>query len=163
MIRVRRLDVDDAAAFRAVRLECLRLHPENFGTVWEVERERPAGDFAATLAAHQFWGGFEGEALAGIVGFYVMPRAKERHRGVLYAMYVRESARGTGMAAALVQAVIEHARPLVDMIWLKVAVANAPARALYARFGFTVYGLEKASLRVGGRNIDQEYQVLALR
>lgn len=163
MMETRRLGPDDAAAFREARLECLRLHPENFGTVWEVEKQRPLAHFAAMLDEHQFWGGFRGGALDGIVGFYVMPRAKERHRGVLYAMYVRHTARGTGMAGALVQAVIDHARPLVDLIWLKVAVANAPARALYARFGFEIYGLEKASLRVDGRDVDQEYRVLTLR
>jgi ribosomal protein S18 acetylase RimI-like enzyme len=92
-----------------------------------------------------------------------MPRATERHRGVLYAMYVREAARGTGMAEALVRAVIDHAKPLVDLIWLKVAAGNEPARRLYARLGFETYGLEKASLRVGGRDIDQEYRVLMLR
>ena len=54
-------------------------------------------------------------------------------------------------------------KPRQNPIWLKVAVANAPARALYARFGFEVYGLEKASLRVDGRDVDQEYRVLMLR
>jgi ribosomal protein S18 acetylase RimI-like enzyme len=162
-MEIRRLGPEDAAAFREARLECLRLHPENFGTVWEVEKERPAADFAAMLDEHRFWGGFRGANLDGIVGFYVMPRAKERHRGVLYAMYVREAARGTGLADALVRTVIDHARPLVDLIWLKVAAANEPARRLYARFGFEVYGLEKASLRVDGRDIDQEYRVLMLR
>jgi ribosomal protein S18 acetylase RimI-like enzyme len=160
---VRRLDPADAEAFREVRLECLRLHPENFGTVWETERERPLDDFRRLLEEHRFWGGFRDGGLDGIVGFYVMPRARERHRGVLYAMYVRPAARGTGMAGALVQAVVDHARPLVDLIWLKVAAANAPARALYARFGFEVYGLEKASLRIDGRDVDQEYRALMLR
>ncbi|MBI1181257.1 MAG: GNAT family N-acetyltransferase [Alphaproteobacteria bacterium] len=160
---VRRLGPDDADTFRHVRLECLRLHPDAFGTVWEVERERPVADFRRILADHQFWGGYVEESLAGIVGFYVMPRAKERHRGVLYAMYVRASARGSGLSSLLMQAVIDHARPLVDLIWLKVAADNAPARALYDRFGFQVYGLETSSLRHAGRDIDQEYRVLMLR
>lgn len=162
MMEIRRLNADDAPAFRQARLECLHLHPENFGTVWDVEKERPLADFAHMLEEHQFWGGYVNGVLEGIVGFYVMPRAKERHRGVLYAMYVRGGARGTGMAGALVQTVIDHARPLVDLIWLKVAVENEPAKRLYARFGFEVYGLEKASLRVDGRDVHQEYQALTL-
>ncbi len=162
-MEIRRLGPRDAADFRETRLECLRLHPENFGTVWEVEKERPVADFARMLDEHRFWGGWRDGALDGIVGFYVMPRVKERHRGVLYAMYVRDAARGTGMAGALVQAVIDHARPLVDLIWLKVAAANEPAKRLYDRFGFEPYGLEKASLRLDGRDVDQEYRVLMLR
>ncbi len=162
-MEIRRLEPNDAASFREIRLECLRLHPENFGTVWEVEQARPLADFTAMLGEHQFWGGHVNGALRGIVGFYAMPRAKERHRGVLYGMYVGEAARGTGMAGALVQTVIDHARPLVDLIWLKVAAGNEPARRLYARFGFEVYGLERASLRLDGRDIDQEYRVLMLR
>ena len=64
---------------------------------------------------------------------------------------------------ALAAASVTLARPLVDLIWLKVAVSNEPAKALYARFGFEAYGLEKASLRIDGRDIDQEYRVLMLR
>ena len=160
MMDVRRLDPSDIAAFRAVRLECLELHPENFGTVWEVEREQPDSHFRHMLEEHQFWGGFMDGSLAGIVGFFVMPRAKERHRGVLYAMYVRPAARGTGLGNRLVQVVIDHARPLVDLVWLRVAAGNAPAKALYARFGFRTYGLEQSSLKIDGVSIDQEYQVL---
>ena len=99
-MEIRRLGPRDAADFRETRLECLRLHPENFGTVGEVEKERPLADFARMLDKHRFWGGWRDGALDGIVGFYVMPRAKERHRGVLYAMYVRDAARGTGMTPA---------------------------------------------------------------
>ena len=162
-MEIRRLGPGDAAAFRTARLECLRLHPENFGTVWEVENQRPITDFARMLQEHEFWGGWRDGVLEGIAGFYVMPRAKERHRGVLYAMYVRERARGTGLAGELVETVIAHARSLVDLIWLKVAATNEPAKRLYARFGFETYGLEKASLRVDGRDVDQEYRVLMLR
>jgi hypothetical protein len=87
MMDVRRLSPSDTAAFRAARLECLELHPDPFGTVWEVEREQPDSHFRHMLEKHQFWGGFVDGSLAGIVGFFVMPRAKERHRDVLYARF----------------------------------------------------------------------------
>ncbi|MEN3952471.1 GNAT family N-acetyltransferase [Iodidimonas sp. SYSU 1G8] len=162
-MEIRRIGSSETEAFREIRLECLRLHPDAFGTVWEVEREQPDSHFERMLQDHQFWGGFLEGRLSGIVGFYVMPRAKERHRGVLYAMYVRPAAHGTGLADKLVDAVLTHARPLVDLVWLKVAALNEPARKLYDRFGFEVYGLEKASLRVAGIDVDQEYRVLMLR
>ncbi len=162
-MEVRRIGASEAGAFREIRLECLRLHPDAFGTVWEVERKQPDSHFERMLQDHQFWGGFLEDRLSGIVGFYVMPRAKERHRGVLYAMYVRPAARGTGLADKLVNEVLTHARPLVDLVWLKVAALNEPARKLYDRFGFEVYGLERASLRVAGTDVDQEYRVLMLR
>jgi hypothetical protein len=55
----------------------------------------------------------------------------------------------------LVEAVIEFARPRVELIQLSVVMGNEPARRLYARAGFVEYGVEKNSLKHGGRYYDE--------
>jgi len=157
---IRRLGPGNAAAFREARLECLCLHPENFGTVWEVEKERPVADFAAMLDEHRFWGGFRGANLDGIVGFYVMPRAKERHRGVLYAMYVREAARGTGLGRRLLGDAIRHAdRRAFPGIYLTTFAGLDAARHLYESAGFALAG-ESATDRWSGGVREQRFERL---
>jgi ribosomal protein S18 acetylase RimI-like enzyme len=53
-------------------------------------------------------------------------------------LYVSESARGAGLGAALVELALERARARdAKRIQLDVSDANAPALALYRRFGFT--------------------------
>jgi hypothetical protein len=55
----------------------------------------------------------------------------------------------------LVEAVIAHARPHVELIQLSVVVGNEQARRLYARLGFVEYGIEKNSLKYRGRYFDE--------
>jgi ribosomal protein S18 acetylase RimI-like enzyme len=65
-------------------------------------------------------------------------------------MYVRPASRGRGIAMALLQGAIEHARntPGVEVLQLTVTADNAAARALYDRAGFVPYGLERRALRL---------------
>jgi GNAT superfamily N-acetyltransferase len=48
-------------------------------------------------------------------------------------IYVRPEARGTGLAAALVQQVVAHARPLVEEVCLTVVASNVAARSTLQR------------------------------
>jgi RimJ/RimL family protein N-acetyltransferase len=88
--------------------------------------------------------------------------AKQRHKGMLWGMYVRAQARGTGLAAALVQQVAAHARPLVEQVCLTVVASNAAARRLYGAAGFEEYGLEQRALKVGTEYYDEVLMVLPL-
>jgi len=80
---------------------------------------------------------------------------KLRHKGVLWGMYVRPAARGTGLAPALVARVLDHARGVVEEVRLTVAASNAAAVRLYEAAGFVPYGLERRALRVGNAYHDE--------
>ena len=81
--------------------------------------------------------------MLGIAGFVSRDSAKETHKGLLFGMYVRPVARGTGVARRLVEWVVDFARSNVELIQLSVVVGNEPARRLYARLGFVEYGIEQ--------------------
>jgi RimJ/RimL family protein N-acetyltransferase len=162
--KIRRLETDDAAIFRELRLEGLKAHPELFGTAWDEEIEKPGSWWTELLHANTVFGGWsEGSPLLGVAGFYVPGPAKQRHKGLLWGMYVRSDARGTGLAASLLQRVVEHARPRVEEIRLTVMATNTAAHRLYSAAGFEAYGLERRALKVGDDYYDDMLMALPLQ
>jgi ribosomal protein S18 acetylase RimI-like enzyme len=153
-VTVRRLSPADAALFRDIRLEGLSQDPDAFGSTFEDESPQPMSFFAERLAGAAVFAAFRGAELLGVVGFYVQPGPKHRHKGTLWGMYVRPGARGSGVGARLVEAVVEHARGRVELVQLRVISENLAARRLYSRFGFEEYGLEKHGAKYRGRYHD---------
>ena len=138
---VRRLSPLDAAAYRDLRLAGLQAHPEAFGTSWEEEAAHPLAWFEDRLDRNVIFGGKQAAAvpLRGVVGFYVPDGAKQRHKGVLWGMFIQPEARGTGLGPSLVARVLEHARQTVEEVRLTVVATNAAAIRLYERAGFERY------------------------
>ncbi len=64
-------------------------------------------------------------------------------------------ARGTGLADALVEAVIDEAVNKVEQIKLTVNAENPPAIKLYERHDFRTIGKYPNSLRVGDRTYEE--------
>ena len=159
---MRRLGPEDAAAFHALRLEGLARHPCAFAASPDEEAGQNLADLTARLEHQPVFGGFDQGMLLGIAGFAVPPRAKKRHKGLLWGVYVREAARGRGLGRALVAQVIEHARAHVLQLHAAVGVTNDAARGLYRTLGFTTYGLEPRGIACEGRYFDQELMVLLL-
>ncbi|WP_043366268.1 GNAT family N-acetyltransferase [Belnapia sp. F-4-1] len=153
----------DAAAFRALRLEALRLHPEVFAADFAEEAGRPLDWFAERLASNEVWAAVAPDGtLLGMAGLICHAAAKLRHKAVLWGVYVRAEARGTGLGAALVGAVLAAARGKVEEVRLTVTVGNEAAIRLYEGFGFRVYGWEERALRVAGRDYDDVLMALRL-
>ena len=159
---VRRLGPEDAEAFHALRLEGLARHPCAFAASPEEECGHSLAEVAARLERAPVFGAFDGTRLVGVAGFAIPARAKKRHKGVLWGVYVREGARGRGLGRALVRAVIEHARANVVQLHATVVTTNEPALRLYRSLGFSTYGLEPRGLACAGQYFDQELMVLML-
>lgn len=166
---VRRLGPEDAQAFRAARLEGLRLHPEAFGATFEEEAGLDIAAMAHRLVPPPpgaVFGAFACGALHGVAGLTRYASAvRLRHKATVWGMHVLPAARGRGLGKALLQAIAAHARASgIEILQLGVAVDNAPARALYAAAGYVPYGQERAALRLGpGRYVDEVLMALDLR
>jgi ribosomal protein S18 acetylase RimI-like enzyme len=161
-IKIRQLTSADAAAYRDIRLTGLRDSPEAFGSTFGTENAQPLAWFSDRLRNFQVLGAFRATDLLGIAGFVVRGGEKERHKGLLWGMYVRPDARRTGVGRRLVEAVIDFARQRVELLQLSVVSDNEPARRLYARLGFVEYGVEKNSLKQDGRYYDEILMALDL-
>ena len=165
MYTIRALGPDDADAYRRIRLDALRLHPEAFGAAYEDEMQLDLARFAERLATTGLtrFGGFAQAEPVGLVGLQIPAGAKERHKAHLFSMYVDAAHRRSGLAQQLVEAVISGARHAgAIVLQLSVTVGNAPAQRLYRRMGFSVYGVERRAFLVDGRFYDSELMALDL-
>ena len=168
---IRELTPADLESYRDIRLEGLRLSPDAFGSSYEEEVARPAADFLSRLSQRpgaMFGAFFDGnrgdEILAGTIGCYAETSIKTAHKLFLVGMYVRPAHRRRGLGAKLVERVLSHARSIggIAVVQLGVACDNQPARALYERMGFKVYGIERKALKVNGRFLDEELRAIEI-
>jgi RimJ/RimL family protein N-acetyltransferase len=161
---LRRLSASDAEAYRELRLEGLRNHPEAFSSSWEEESAKPLSWFIERLEGNIVIAGCgDTFQLLGVAALGIQQASKLQHKGVLWGMYVRPVARGTGLAAALVERMLVEARGIVEDVQLTVVTSNEAAVRLYARYGFKEYGVERRALKVGSRYYDELLMARAVK
>lgn len=168
-MEIRLLDRHDAPAYQALRLQALRDSPHAFSASHDEEAGRSIDEVTArvTPAADgsvRVFGVFEHAELAGMVTLIHPQRQKLRHGAELAGMYVAPSHRGRGVGAALLQAVIAHARSIDGMrqLGLSVNATNAAAKALYRGAGFVSWGVRPQALQIDGVFHDEEHLLLHL-
>ena len=161
---IRRLQQSDAAIYRTVRLDALRLHPEAFGSSYEEESQYPLEDFARlVMPPDTVLGAFASGRLVGITGLYASRKLKQQHKGHIVGVYVDAAHRRAGLARRLIEAIIAEARQVqLRQVQLSVTVGNESARRLYVQIGFRPYGLERRALLVGDTYFDEELLALDL-
>jgi RimJ/RimL family protein N-acetyltransferase len=156
-VRIRPTHMDDAPAYRALRLEGLQAHPEAFGADYATSAARPIERWQESMQSGA--GGEHGvtyvaEAAGELIGMTALVRnelPKMRHAGSIFGVYTHPAWRGTGVADALLEACVTYARELgLRLVRLGVVTTNASAIRLYQRCGFTVYGVEPEALCVNG-------------
>lgn len=146
MIRVRRIESDEAEVYRAVRLAALEESPAAFATtldaatgfesdVWE-ERVR-----TASVGIHSviFLAFDDQESPIGMVA--VLEGDPERTTAELVSMWVAPSGRRQGVGASLVERAVSWAAESgFGRVELWVTEGNHAAEALYRKLGFVVTG-----------------------
>jgi len=168
---IRRLDPQDAAAYRSLRLRGLRAHPDAFTSGSEEEESKPLAWSALRLAAdvdrpHDFFlGAFKDAVLGGAVGLQGRYRAKERHNATLVGMYVAPELAGQGAGLALMRELIQQARVFaaLEQLDLTVTAGNDRAQQIYERCGFTVFGVLDRAIKLQDRYYAKVHMVLRLR
>ena len=158
-MEVRRLTEDDAESYREIRLEALEHHPEAFQATYESVADLPLDAYRQRLRRYALFGGFLDGELCGFVGFFALKNAKIKHKGLMWGMYVKERARGSGLAGKMVEAVVDHARDEVEQLLCSVIADNERASRFYEKMGFELYGTERRALKLGERYYDEEFRV----
>src|SRR5207248_1147990 len=108
-VTIRPTQEGDAAAFRELRLEALKNHPEAFSSDYESnlalpnehwrERVRPAADPSKSI----IYIALAGETLVGMTGIYRDASPKTQHNGNIWGVYVRSGWRGLRIADQLIE------------------------------------------------------------
>jgi RimJ/RimL family protein N-acetyltransferase len=168
VITLRPAQETDAQAFREIRLEALRAHPEAFGSDYEtnekfspshwVKRLRALGDDNMIhFAVHE-------NDLIGICGIFRGNSKKTRHNANIYSVYVRPDWRGHHIAEGLIHLCFSWAQNrMLRIVKLAVVTNNTPAIRCYVRCGFTVYGIDPQVIYHDGVYYDELLMVRALK
>jgi GNAT superfamily N-acetyltransferase len=165
---VRNLDRDDAEAWASLRQEALEAHPLAFGATIPEDPKTLVESFLARLKSNEesaVFGAFMDDSLIGTVGIRRNPGGKERHKALIWGMYVTAGSRRKGVGATLLRTAIRQARSWagVEQVHLAVSEVAQGARKLYERNGFQEWGREPRALCWAGRCADESHMVLDLR
>ena len=136
-MEIQRLTQRDLARFRAVRLRSLRDAPAAFGTTAEEAAAWPREVWARLFSGLLAFVAVESGQDVGLVRG--APDREVAKAARLGSLWVAPEARGRGLGAQLVGAVVDWARlNRADSIELWVMTTNERARRLYERCGFEV-------------------------
>ncbi|MCK1542519.1 GNAT family N-acetyltransferase [Bradyrhizobium sp. 179] len=159
-VAIRRLNSNDAASFKAIRLEALSANPELLRSTFELENGLSVVWFAGRLQNAHVVGAFQNGELVGTAGFSIQEGQPNAHKGRLFGMYVRPSSRNVGIGRLLLNSVLDIAREHVELIQLSVVRENRPARLLYESAGFLEYGVENKASKYGKKYYDEALMAL---
>jgi ribosomal protein S18 acetylase RimI-like enzyme len=164
-MEIRVLTPDDASAYRELRLAALRDHPTAFCTDFSEEAGLPIEEFQKRLTAGPAtitYGALDGEQLVGIGTLNHPQRVRQRFRATIGGLYVVPSHRQRGIAMRLLQALVNHARTLLEVeeVLLCFTVGNDSAKRVYAAFGFQPDFVDPRYFKYEGRLYDLEWMRL---
>lgn len=166
-LEVRRLAVEDAAAFMSLRREALEAAPLAFSASHEDDVGLDPEFVRRSLAnvsEQAVFGYFEDDRLRGIVGLVRASKIKQRHTVTVWGMYVSARARRRGAGRALLDAAVNLARSWgVGQVQLSVTEAAPAAKRMYEAAGFKAWGRQPRALGWQGRFVDEDHMVLELR
>jgi RimJ/RimL family protein N-acetyltransferase len=148
-VRIARIAPAELSAYKKLRDEGLKLHPDAFDADIESEQARPPESYLGRLGLGETLGGsfllgaWEDRELVGMIGLERQSLHKLRHSAELNSMMVSPRHSGKGVGLMLIQAAIEEARKAIglEQITLRVSTSSESAIRLYERAGFQACGV----------------------
>jgi ribosomal protein S18 acetylase RimI-like enzyme len=154
MIKIRKLDIEDASLYQRLRLKALKENETYFSSSYEEEKDRDLLTIEKrfTQANAHTYGAFINELLVGIITLVYESRIKTKHTADIYGMYVDSNYRKQGIGKSLLNHVLSEAkkRGLIEKVRLSVTDTNHQAISLYESIGFKQYAVEKNSMKIDG-------------
>ncbi len=135
-MHIRLTKTEDWMLLKHIRLAALLDTPTAFGVSYQTAAQYTDEQWKsrASSAGTAFWLAFDGDKPVGMVGASV----SEANRYNLIGMWIEASARGSGVASELVEAVKQRAMAQgFDGVFLDVSPDNARATNFYIKQGFS--------------------------
>ncbi len=138
---IRTATADDVHTWRALRLEGVLAHSEAFIISADAARAMPLEKDMEAFSRTPRWLAWQGDTAMGFVGLHPNTTERARHRAEIGPLYVTPTARGQGVAEALIRHAMASGRePGIWQFELFVNDQNAAAIRLYTRLGFGEVG-----------------------
>lgn len=161
---VRPLEIDDFPSFLDIQREALVQAPEVFGSDYDwfeglsiLSKEQRYERYLNYPYQYMLGAVDDSGRIIAMIGYSGNDTSKLRHKGRIWGLYVRNDARGKGLATTLVKTVLDTAREVVgvEQVQLAVSTQNTATYGLYLRLGFTVYGTEVGAMKIGDSYVDE--------
>lgn len=149
LFSIRKLKPKESHLYREIRLECLKLYPNNFSSIYEVEKSKSHLFFQPHIEDsnnNQFViGAFQYKQLIGISGFNRYNEEKLNQGGRIVQVYVTPKFQGQNIGQQMVTATLKAAFETteIDHIDIGVMATNQIAKSIYETIGFKLVGTEK--------------------
>ena len=152
-VTIRPAKEEDVQAYRDLRLQALRNHPEAFAMDYAANLAKPMTYWIEQLnsispdLAKIIYFAVHNEGLVGMCGISRRNSPKIQHNASFWGVYVQPDWRGVHIAEELITACIDWARiQAVKTVKIAVVTTNTVAIRCYTRCGFKVYGIEPQAL-----------------
>ena len=146
-MNIRRLGAEDVETFKSLRLRSMQIDPEAFASDHDDWAAFPESRWLAFLEEPIF-AAFERQEAIGLIGLVPQHRARQAHWTIIGMFWIDPQHRGGGVAAALIETAIAHARAMgCNQVELSVNADNARAVRFYRRHGFSEFGLRPRGYR----------------
>jgi len=161
-IMIRPIREADLPAYKALRLEALRSHPEAFGSDYAEQANEPESEWMNRIRSSvegntaRLFLADATDDLAGMTGVYRDSGVKCHHSATIVSVYVRPQWRGRRLGDAMIhEALAWCAAVQVRIARLAVHPGNGPAIRCYLRCGFQVCGIQPEVIRIGDAYHDE--------
>lgn len=148
-ISIRKLKSNESLVYREIRLECLKLFPENFGSNYDDETLKPKlffQPYIENFSQDNFViGAFHKTRLIGISGFNRYDSQNKSHNGRIIQVYIKPEFQGQKLGKHIVIATLVEAFKISEIQHIEIGVmsTNHIAKAIYLSIGFEVIDIEK--------------------
>jgi RimJ/RimL family protein N-acetyltransferase len=161
-----RLNKNHVAQYRALRLNCLQLFPDLFGSTYAEESAQNQLIYEKYIEEQTdgkpMFGAFIGDELVGITGFNQEERQKTRHKGEVVQMFVNPQFKGQKIGEYLLNYLINWCfnQPEIEQLKLTVLLHNSKAIKLYEKMSFESYLIDNQYFKSGEIYYDQLFMKL---
>lgn len=151
---------EDIEAYRELRLEALKNHPETFGQDYDdvasLENKYWENTLKIETKEKALFFAENNSRLIGMTGVYRNLSKKSHHGATVWGVYVKPEWRGKHISETLVRECLGWAKEQqITIVKLAAVTINIPAVRCYERCGFKVYGTEPKVIYYDGVYYDE--------
>lgn len=159
-ILIRHASPTDLEAYKELRLEALKNHPNVFGQDYDNAASKPNEYWENTLKINAqekvLFFATNNSQLIGMTGIYRNMSMKTQHAATIWGVYVKPDQRGKQISEKLINSCLNWGKEQnILIVKLAVVTNNIPAIRCYEKCGFKIYGTEPKAIFHAGNYYDE--------